>query len=133
MLTRSKGVGEHFITIPHVQAIALIATYEVRRMLFTRSLVNAAKCTRMVQMMGLDRLDGDRDDLPRALTPPTSWVEMEERRRAFWAAYTIDAHASIATGWPRLIQSDDVRIFPWSFLSEYWARIFSSQDGWANG
>lgn len=77
-------------------------------MLFTRAAMTSAKCIRLVQMMGLDRLDGERDDLPPTLIPPTTWVEMEERRRTFWAAFSIDAHASISTGWPSLINSNDV-------------------------
>lgn len=77
-------------------------------MLFTRAAMAGAKCVRLVQMMGLDRLDGDECELPPALAPATSWVEVEERRRTFWGAYAMDAHSSIATGWPSLINSNDV-------------------------
>lgn len=77
-------------------------------MLFTRAAMTSAKCIRLVQMMGLDRLDGEKDDLPPTLIPTTSWVETEERRRTFWAAFAIDSHASISTGWPSLINSSDV-------------------------
>lgn len=58
--------------------------------------------------MGLDRLDGGIDDLPPALGPARSWIELEERRRVFWGAFAIDCHASISTGWPYLINAEDV-------------------------
>lgn len=78
-------------------------------MLFTRTSMSTARCTRMIQMLGLDRLDGIDLDFPTTLSPPADWIELEERRRVFWGAFIIDAHASIATGWPSLIQSSDVR------------------------
>lgn len=77
-------------------------------MLFTRAAMTSAKCVRLVQMMGLDRLDGEQDSIPPMLGPPESWLDKEERRRSFWGAFAIDAHASISTGWPSLISSDDV-------------------------
>lgn len=77
-------------------------------MLFTRAAISGAKCVRLVNMMGLDRLDGDRDEVPPTLAAPLNWVELEERRRVFWGAFTIDAHASISTGWPNLVNSEDV-------------------------
>lgn len=103
-----KGSGEHFITLFHAQAYAILASFEAKSMLFTRAAMTSAKSVRLVQMMGLDRLDGDEDDIPPSLAPALSWAEMEERRRAFWGAFTIDAHASISTGWPSLIQTCDV-------------------------
>lgn len=78
-------------------------------MLFTRASTSCAKAVRLCQMMGLDRLDGARDDLPPALGPHSTWEELEERRRVFWGAFAIDSHASISTGWPALINPDDVR------------------------
>lgn len=72
--------------------------------------MSSAKCVRLVHMMGLDRLDGDPSELPPALASPLSWTELEERRRVFWGAFTIDCHASMSTGWPNLINSDDVKM-----------------------
>lgn len=103
-----KGFGEHFITIGHAQAWALMASYEAKCMLFTRAAISGAKCVRLVNMMGLDRLDGDPDEVPPTLAAPMNWVELEERRRVFWGAFTIDAHASISTGWPNLVNSEDI-------------------------
>lgn len=79
-------------------------------MLFTRASMSCGRSVRLAQMMGLDRLDGGRDDLPPALGPSTSWVELEERRRTFWGVFASDCHASISTGWPNLIRTGDVRL-----------------------
>ncbi|KAG5919133.1 hypothetical protein E4U53_004024, partial [Claviceps sorghi] len=103
-----KDHGQHFITIPHAQALCLCAAFEAKLMLFTRAATTCAKVVRLCQMMGLDRLDGDRDDLPPCLGPHTSWEELEERRRVFWSAFAIDSHASISTGWPTLINYEDI-------------------------
>ncbi|CAM1502897.1 Fc.00g076730.m01.CDS01 [Cosmosporella sp. VM-42] len=103
-----KGYGEHFITIGHAQAWALIASYEAKCMLFTRAAMSSARCVRLVHMMALDRLDGNPDELPPTLAKPLSWTELEERRRVFWGAFSIDCHASISTGWPSLMNSEDI-------------------------
>lgn len=100
--------GEHFITLGHAQAWALTATYEARKLLFTRASVSCGRGVRLAQMMGLDRLDSGKDDLPPALGPTKSWGELEERRRVFWSIFAIDCHASVSTGWPNLVRSDDV-------------------------
>lgn len=79
-------------------------------MFFTRAAMSSAKCVRLVEMMGLHRIDGDSQEMAPTLAPPTSWVDLEERRRAFWGAYCIDCHASIATGWPTLIDPNEVSV-----------------------
>ncbi|GKT46706.1 citrinin biosynthesis transcriptional activator ctnR [Colletotrichum spaethianum] len=103
-----RGFGEHFLTVQHAQAWALIATDEARSLFFTRAAMSSAKCVRLVEMMGLHRVDGDGQEMAPTLAPPTSWVDLEERRRAFWGAYCIDCHASIATGWPTLIDPNEI-------------------------
>lgn len=103
-----RGYGEHFITVSHAQTWGLIASYEAKRMLFTRSTMSSARTVRLCHMMSLDRIDGDPLGLPPTLGPPLTWAELEERRRVFWGAFCFDAHASISTGWPSLIQTDDI-------------------------
>ncbi|EFQ25024.1 hypothetical protein CGRA01v4_06675 [Colletotrichum graminicola] len=103
-----KGLGEHFLTVQHAQAWALISTDEARSLFFTRAAMSSAKCVRLVEMMGLHRVDGDGQEMAPTLAPPTSWVDLEERRRTFWGAYCIDCHASIATGWPTLIDPNEI-------------------------
>ena len=81
-------------------------------MYFTRAAMSSARCVRLVHMMGLHRLDDpNAEDNPIAptLSPPKNWIELEERRRVFWGAFSMDGHASISTGWPALIDMTHVR------------------------
>ena len=108
-----KGSGEDFVTIGHAQAWALLAVYEGGCMQFSRVAMSSAKCARLVQVMGLHRLDEPQDEyqkapLAPALPPAQSWVELEERRRVFWCAFSIDGHSSISTGWPSLMDLDQI-------------------------
>lgn len=100
--------GEHFMTLNHAQTWVILSTFEAKKMLFTRASMSCSSSVRICQMMGLDRLDGGIDDLPPALGPARSWIEREERRRVFWGAFVIDCHASISTGWPYLINAEDI-------------------------
>lgn len=80
-------------------------------MFFTRAGLSSARCVKLIHMMGLHRLDDvpDEQKLVAPLLPPSqSWVELEERRRCFWGGFCIDSHASISTGWPTLINIDEV-------------------------
>ena len=110
MLTSRQSHGEHFITIGHAQAWALLAAYEARRLFFTRAAMSCSRCVRLVGMMGLNRLDDESggDRIASTLQPPTDWTELEERRRVYWGAFCVDSHASISTGWPTLINANDV-------------------------
>jgi hypothetical protein len=108
-----KGFGEQFITVQHAQAWVLVTTDEARCLLFTRSGMGAARAMRLCEMLGLHRIDGERapGDVPDVLPPAGSWIELEERRRTFWAAFCVDSHASVSTGWPNLIDSAAVSQF----------------------
>ncbi|KAK4231582.1 transcriptional activator protein acu-15 [Podospora fimiseda] len=107
-----KGTGEHFITIGHAQAWALIATNEARCMLFTRAALSSARCIRLAGMMGLHRLDYTNIKVEQQIAPmipaPRNWIELEERRRVFWGAFCIDSYASVSTGWPTAIDINTV-------------------------
>lgn len=105
-----RGEGEHFITVAHAQAWALLATDEARCMWFTRAAMSTARCIKLIHMMGLHRLDDPsaKAELAPTIAPPRDWTELEERRRVFWGAYCVDSHASISTGWPSLIDMNEV-------------------------
>ncbi|KAL2168814.1 hypothetical protein VTG60DRAFT_6784 [Thermothelomyces hinnuleus] len=107
-----KGQGEHFITIGHAQAWAIIASDEARSLLFTRACMSSGKAVRLAGMMGLHRLDSPhtQDELPMSpmIPPPRSWAELEERRRLFWGTYCMDCYGSISAGWPTLVDVEQV-------------------------
>ncbi|KAI1327890.1 hypothetical protein F5Y16DRAFT_182741 [Xylariaceae sp. FL0255] len=103
-----KGYGEHFITVAHAQAWSCLATLEAKSLQFTRAAMSCARGVRLCEMMGLHRLDTPVSQASPTLAPPKDWAELEERRRVFWGFFCIDSHASISTGWPNLIDLDDV-------------------------
>ncbi|KAI1417768.1 fungal-specific transcription factor domain-containing protein [Hypoxylon sp. FL1857] len=103
-----KGYGEHFITVYHAQALCIIATYEAKSTMFTRAAMSVSRAVRLVEMMGLHRLDGAAEEISPTLLPPKDWTELEERRRVFWGVFCIDSHCSISTGWPFLVDASEV-------------------------
>lgn len=63
--------------------------------------------------MGLDRMDADpgSNDAPKfqqTLPPAQSPLELEERRKAFWVLFIIDAYASVRSGNPVAIDQAKV-------------------------
>lgn len=78
-----QGEGEHFLTVAHAQAWALIATDEARCMSFTRAAMSAARCIKLLHMMGLHRLDDPDAEFEMAPTiaPPRDWTELEGESR----------------------------------------------------
>lgn len=110
MLTpESQGSGEHFLTVAHAQAWVCIAVYEAKNMMFTRAAMSTSRAVRLVEMMGLHRLDAPPGEISPTLLPPKDWPELEERRRTFWGVFCIESHCSISTGWPSHINALEVR------------------------
>jgi hypothetical protein len=107
-----QGRGDAFATIYHAQAWGLIAAFEARKGYFYRSWVSVGRMVRITQMLGLHRLD--RDDSDTVFLPPArDWIELEERRRTFWAAFYSDRWTSSVTGLPlpMIIDECDVSCF----------------------
>ncbi|KAJ4398604.1 hypothetical protein N0V85_006232 [Neurospora sp. IMI 360204] len=111
LIMDNQGLGENFMTLQHAQALILTAINEARSLLFTRAAMTAARCARLVHMLGLHRLDDPSEDAEGfdgpVLPAPKSWVELEERRRTFWGAYSINVHVTMNTGWPIMIDVKD--------------------------
>ncbi|KAJ5679427.1 hypothetical protein N7462_007671 [Penicillium macrosclerotiorum] len=103
-----KGFGEGVVSLAHCQTWILIGTYEFRMIYFPRAWLSVGKATRLALMMGLHRLDGAGLDVKQSILPPKDWTEREERRRVFWMAFCTDRYASIGTGWPMVIDENDV-------------------------
>ena len=78
--------------------------------------MSTGRAVRLAQMLGLYRLDAEGSEVKQILPPPRDWIELEERRRTFWAAFYGDRWASSGTGWPMLINESEVCVL--YFLSE---------------
>lgn len=85
-----------------------MATYEAAKTLFSRAWMSVGRTVRLAQMLGLHRLDGEDTSAKNILQPPQDWIELEERRRTFWAAFYGDRWASAGTGWPMVVDENDV-------------------------
>ena len=77
----------------------------------TRTWMSAGHCVRLVQMMGLFSIDDSCVRTGYLLRPTQDPIELEERRRTFWAAYFGDRWVSARTGWPMSINESEVGIF----------------------
>ena len=64
---------------------------------------------RLCHMLSLQRLDAEGPFGGKKLLPTSKdWIELEERRRTFWASYYGDRWSSCATGWPMMFDEDKV-------------------------
>ncbi|KAJ5567411.1 hypothetical protein N7535_006717, partial [Penicillium sp. DV-2018c] len=107
-LDEMKGFGENIVSLAHCQTWILIGTYEFRMIFFPRAWLSVGKAARLALMLGLNRLDGAGLDVKQSMLPPKDWTEREERRRVFWSAFATDRYASVGTGWPVLIDENDI-------------------------
>lgn len=103
-----KGMGESMMTVPHVQALALIASYEFQALMFPRAWQSSGKASRLALMMSLHRVDGAAMEIKQCLPAAKDHIEREERRRTYWLCFQEDRYASIGTGWPMTLDEEDV-------------------------
>lgn len=80
--------------LEQVQARALLTIYEFMRVGYRKAWMSAGKCFRFAMLMKLHNIDG-RDGVASLLLQNLTFVEIEERRRTFWMAYTIDRIISL--------------------------------------
>ncbi|KAH7070041.1 hypothetical protein FB567DRAFT_613207, partial [Paraphoma chrysanthemicola] len=104
--SEAKGTDEAF-NVYHAQCWHLVATFEAQRMYNTRSWMSAGKCVRLVQLMGLHQIDKHGPYIG-IIPEAESFIELEERRRTFWAAYLTDRFASKCSGWPMAINTHEI-------------------------
>jgi hypothetical protein len=107
-LMEMSGHGEKVASTALTQAWILIGIYELKMMYYPRVWLSTGRAIRLAQMIGMHRLDGLSSDLKQTLSPPRDWIEKEERRRTFWMAFCMDRYATVGTGWPVVIDEEDV-------------------------
>ncbi|KAG4025268.1 hypothetical protein MFRU_062g00210 [Monilinia fructicola] len=105
-----KGRGESFVCIQSVQTWSIISNYEATNAYFSRAWMSTGRCARLCHMLSLQRLDAEGGfSGKKLLPPPKDWIELEERRRTFWAAYYGDRWSSCATGWPMMFDEQKIK------------------------
>ena len=93
------------IDIEHVQAWILLAIYEFMRTDYRRGWMSAGRAFRLIQLMRLYEID-----VPNSIPMQSDWIEMEEKRRTFWVAYSMDRFVSIRDGWPLTLSEQVVSL-----------------------
>ena len=100
------------MTLAHAQCWCLISGYECHvHAHFTRASTSLCRSVRIAQMLKLHQLDIEQTEPLRwglPLPSPVSYIEAEERRRAWWIVFLADRYLTATTGWPSLIDERHV-------------------------
>ncbi|CAD6444977.1 262de15b-b350-4c43-8cdc-7ee8756edd8a [Sclerotinia trifoliorum] len=105
-----QGHGGAFVCVQSVQTWAIISSYEATSAYFSRAWMSTGRCARLCFMLSLQRIDAEAGFVGKKTLPPAKdWIELEERRRSFWAAYFGDRWASCATGWPVMFDEQKIQ------------------------
>ncbi|KAI9810599.1 MAG: hypothetical protein M1827_006161 [Pycnora praestabilis] len=74
-----------------LQAAVLIGLYEVGHAIYPAAYLTVGHCARMGYAMGIHR----RKDLPQMLNRPSTWTDVEERGRVWWAVLILDRYVNL--------------------------------------
>ncbi|KAL4805192.1 hypothetical protein BDV18DRAFT_142091 [Aspergillus unguis] len=91
--------------LEQIQALILIAHYELLRMDEARAVGTARRCFRLIQLCRLQ--DTDAYNAGFSGTNVLDFVAAEERRRTFWVAYCFDRLLSSRHEWPLTLQEEE--------------------------
>ncbi|KAL2820130.1 fungal-specific transcription factor domain-containing protein [Aspergillus granulosus] len=102
--------------IEQIQALLLLAHYELLRLEEATAMVTAGRCFRLIQFSRLhdtDAHDSEGLQLPGQMAVlggyNETFVVTEEKRRTFWVAYCFDRFLSSRHDWPLTLQEDAIR------------------------
>jgi hypothetical protein len=104
-------------SLEQIQALLLLAHYELLRIDEGTAMVTAGRCFRLIQLARLGEADAiEGEGVPGQLAAVgmggTGWNEAfavaEERKRTFWVAYCFDRFLSSRREWPLTLQEDAV-------------------------
>ncbi|UKZ74622.1 hypothetical protein TrVFT333_002292 [Trichoderma virens FT-333] len=73
------------LSIQTLQAAVLIAIYEIGHGIYPAAIISVANCARIGTIIGIDRSLNTWDFISRG-----PWIELEERRRVWWAIIILD-------------------------------------------
>lgn len=105
-LLRELDAVERVPPLEQIQALLLLAHYELLRMEESRAMVTAGRCFRLVQLSRLHDTDAYTTELSGSSLP--NFASAEERRRTFWVAYCFDRFLSSRHHWPLTLQEEAV-------------------------
>ena len=111
--------------ISTLQTLVLLSYFEFIHAIFGHAWMNCGRASRMAVYFNLLRLDEPHLFCKQTLSDPRDWVDQEERRRTFWAAFILDKFASLGTGWAATLHEDDITTFLPGSDDEYQAGVCS--------
>lgn len=89
------------LSVQILQAGILLAVYEFGQALFPAAYITIGRCAKIGHAMGIHY----GANPPRMLHPPTTWTEMEERSRIWWAVLLLDRQITLGnTALPLSVQ-----------------------------
>jgi hypothetical protein len=98
-----------------LQSLLLLTRFEINNRSCARAWLTLGRAIRLAKIMRLDNMDGvglfgeSNVSLPEIQLPAThDVVELEERRRCFWALYILEGLAWVYTGAPGLREDSKV-------------------------
>jgi hypothetical protein len=97
--------------ISTLQTLVLLCTYEFLHANFGHAWMNCGRAARMSVYFNLMRLDEPHLFCKQTLVESRDWIDQEERRRTFWAAFMLDRFASLGTGWAATFNEEDITTF----------------------
>jgi len=109
--------------ISTLQAIILVTMYEFIHANFGQAWMNCGRAGRMGVYFNLMRLDEPHLVCKQTLVEERDWIDHEERRRTFWAAFMLDRFASLGTGWAATLNEEDITTFLPGPEEEYQAGV----------
>ena len=87
------------VDLEQAQAWVLLSFYEFMCMHYRRGWMSLGRSFRLLQLMGLYKMDGaDRIVSRYGIETTVDWIETEQRRRTFWMAYCLDRLVSLHNG-----------------------------------
>ncbi|KAK9242833.1 fungal-specific transcription factor domain-containing protein [Lipomyces tetrasporus] len=103
-----RSHGEHIMSITYTQAWIFVSQYEFKMLLLPRAWISAGIACRSAIMLQLNIVDIKVSGISQLLPRPSEWIETEERRRTFWCAFAMDRYSSVGTGWPLIIDENNI-------------------------
>ncbi|OGM47969.1 hypothetical protein ABOM_002681 [Aspergillus bombycis] len=101
--------SSNVFSIKVLQALLLIALYEISNSIYPAAYLTVGHCARLGHAMGVHQ----RSDAPQMLNRVGTWVELEERRRTWWAVIILDRYVNLG-GRDRPLACEDAQ--PEDFL-----------------
>ncbi|KAL4947711.1 fungal-specific transcription factor domain-containing protein [Aspergillus filifer] len=101
-------------SVENLQALVIIACDDIGSGRTSEAWPIVGSLSRMVEYLQLTVEHDETMQHPfsqpyQSLPPPGNWTEAEERRRIFWAVFTLDRLCSVSMGWNTSLTADDVR------------------------